>query len=137
MNWDTVYQKRIYEEGFLLAKRDTLLNKNTFPSLDDILQTGQNGVLLTIESPLHLACFSKPVTDETIEDSYTTMFISKIPEVPVTILHSQQITIYSDGTYSGALHVSEFRSQNRLTGLSAKLPIEYNYYSTLINAFPQ
>ena len=119
-----LYQKQIYEEGFLLVKRDPLLNSNTIFPLNDILRTDQNQVLLTIESPLYLACFSKPVTDKMFEDSYKTMFVSTNHEFPVVLLHPQQIYIYSDGTYSGNLDVSELRK--RFVGLSARLPIEYN-----------
>jgi hypothetical protein len=119
-----LYRTQIYEEGFLLVKRDSLLNSNTIFPLNDILQTDQNQALLTIESPLYLACFSKPVTNKMFEDSYRTMFVSTSHGFPIVLLHPQQITIYSDGTFSGIMDVSEIR--NRIMGLSARLPIEYN-----------
>ena len=42
------------------------------------------------------------------------------------MLFPQQISIYLDGTYSGILIVKEI--QNRITGLSAILPIEYKRF---------
>jgi len=44
---------------------------------------------------------------------------------PVLILLPQQIDIYTDETYSDILIINEIR--NRISGLSAMLPIEYTY----------
>ncbi|MDR0795458.1 MAG: carboxypeptidase-like regulatory domain-containing protein, partial [Tannerella sp.] len=79
-------------------------------------------VQVNIESPLYLACVSEPVTDRMIENTYNTIFGGNAT-FPVSILMPQQITIYSDGTYTGLMEVQEYR--NSIIGLSSVLPVEY------------
>jgi len=57
-----------------------------------------------------------------IENTYHTIYDWK-EQFPVLILDPQQIAVYSDGTFTGLLHIKELR--NSITGLSAMLPIEY------------
>ena len=90
----------------------------------DILLTEQERMMVSIDSPVYLGCFSNPVTSSIIKDSYNRMMGTKY-SFPVLILLPQQIDIYTDGTYSGILSINEIR--NRISGLSAMLPIEYTY----------
>ena len=126
-----LYRDKIHEEGFLLTKRDYILNRNTFFPLSDILQKEQDQVQVNIESPVYLACFSKPVTYKMIEKSDRTMFGSIEQDrllginkgFPVIMLFPQQFSIYPDGTYTETLIIQELR--NHISGLSAMLPVEY------------
>jgi len=129
-----LYRDQLHKEGFLLTKRDSLLNKNIyFPTSFDILQKDQDQVKINIESHLFLACFSKPVTDKMIDNSDKLMFKSNEKllgfdnkGIPVLLLLQQQFSIFPDGTYNGTLIIQEH--QNQISGLSAMVPIEYNYY---------
>jgi len=136
-----LYHQNIHEEGFLLVKLDTLTKSTTKTELKsgmistisidstkqttyiipltDILQKDQ---MLIDSLTLYLACFSKPVTEEMIENSYFSMFESD-ESFPVAMLPPQQFTVYPDGTYSGTLRLNMFR--NQIIGLSATTPLEY------------
>ena len=117
-----LYRDKTHEEGFLLVKWGS--NRDTDSSSVDILHIDQNRVLLNIDSTLYLACFSKPVTDKMIKNVDKTMF-GYYENFPVMMIYPQQLFIYPDGTYSGMLTIREVR--NRVSGLSAMLPIEYGY----------
>ena len=149
-----LYRQNIHEAGFLLVKLDmvtttTKTHENRYGHLvpveidstkqvavpvplTDILQKDQ----VLIDSPLYLGCFSKPVTEEMIENSYSTMFerLERIivgqhvkfqprDPFPIALLPPQQFTIYPDGTYSGILRLGMI--ENQILGLSATTPLEY------------
>lgn len=113
-----LYREHIHEEGFFLTKKDSLA---VFP-LKDILQAKQERVQVNIGSPLYLACISKPVTAQMIQNGHETVMLNA-PTVPVMILLPQQFIIYPDGPYSGLLKIQEYR--NSISGLSTTLPVEY------------
>jgi len=120
-----LYRKQIHEEGFLLAEKDSMqYRKILIPELKDILTENQEdeGITVNIVSPLYLACFSKPVTANTIQNSYS-LIINRLMTFPLLILLPQQLTIYPDGTYSGLLKIQEQRKT--ITGLASMLPVEY------------
>jgi len=117
-----LYREQIHEEGFILTTKDSVLYAKTAFPLKDILQADQEKVHVNIESPLLLACVSKPVTAQMIENTHNTIFDWN-ETFPILILNPQQITVYSDGTFTGVLCIEELR--NSITGLSAMLPIDY------------
>jgi len=120
-----LYRDKLHEEGFLLAKRDSLTKRNIyFPLSADILQKDQNSVQIVIDSPLFLACFSKPVTDKVIKNSERTMY-GWGEFFPVSLLFEQQFSIFPDGTYNGTLILHELEFRKQISGLSAMLPVEY------------
>ena len=80
----------------------------------------QHVVRTNIEEPHLLICLSKPAAE------LREMRMS----FPVMLgLSPQQFTVYSDGTYTGLLNIQEY--QNSITGLSAMLPVEYEYQKYL------
>ena len=117
-----LYRRKIHEDGFLLVERDSIQSRKSLFPLKDILQTNREQVLVNIETPLYLACLSRPVTDNMIKNTYNTLFGVGVSS-PVTLLMPQQFSIYSDGTYTGMLQLQEYR--NSITGLSSMLPFEY------------
>ena len=135
-----LYTQQLHENGFLLAISNKQRNLNAAIPITgvarveqqnlvpvpetDILQIEQERTMVSIDSPVYLGCFSNPVTSSIIKDSYNRMMGTKY-SFPVLILLPQQIDIYTDGTYSGILSINEIR--NRISGLSAMLPIEYAY----------
>jgi len=134
----SLYRKQIHEEGFLLLKKESV-NSKTPPTpvlLKDILQDDQEEVLVNIDEPLLLVCYSKPVTDQMIQNSYADIFVSSgtspigvniimgaSETFPVFELKPQQFMIYSDGTFKGSFRASERRGN--LFGLSSMVPTEY------------
>jgi len=117
-----LYQRKLNENGFLITKKDSVWYANTTFPLDNILQMEQDKVQLKIETPLLLACISRPVTDQMILNTWDTLF-GPNSFFPITILLPQHIYIYSDGTYSGMLKIQEYR--NSINGLKSRLPDDY------------
>ena len=117
-----LYQGQIHEEGFILAKKDsTVLDiKSSTSILKEILHADGDIVQVNIDFPLLLICYAEPVTDELLQGSY---WLTGKEALPVIELRPQQITVYSDGTYTGLLKVQE--SRNLITGLASILPVEY------------
>ena len=119
-----LYRKQIHKEGFFLAIKDSIINGQAVP-LKDILKSEQSMILVNIEVPLLLMCYSKPVTARMIKDSY--MVFMRDEKFPIVIeLLPQQFIIYPDGTYSGNLQTQVNRSY--IFGLSSILPVEYGNY---------
>jgi len=121
-----LYREQIREEGFWLIYRDSLMSGKIMPvTLHDILKTGQDTALLTIREPLLLICYGEP--NAGFQNRYRDIGIKDIitrgGKYPLVELPSQQITIFSDGSYKGLLEINEHR--NPMSGLSSKLPIEY------------
>jgi len=136
-----LYRKQIHEAGFLLLKKESL-NAKTTPLpvlLEDILETNHEVVLVDIDEPLSLICYSKAVTDQMIKNSYVDIFVSGATlqgssgnvsvnrststTFPVLELKPQQLLIYSDGTFKGMLKAYERRGN--FFGLSSMVPAEY------------
>ena len=142
-----LYQEQLHENGFFLAKEDltgqsglmtTALAQssilqgvvvasraNMIPltlAQAHILQRDEEAVRVNITQSIFLACISRPVTYEMFGNPNRTMF-NRRATFPIIKLLPSDIIIYSDGSYSGVLNISEFR--NSITGLRAGLPIEY------------
>jgi len=119
----SLYQNQVHKEGFLLVKKDSLKNGQITPvKTEELLQVDQNQFLLNISEPLYLACFSTPVTSRMLQNIDGTLYRGlgyTHGSFPVMQLLPQQITIFSDGTYSGLLKI------NPSIGLSSMLPVEY------------
>ena len=117
-----LYRNQILENGFIIVK-GYLPNGGEIEILssEDFLQMDQDKVQLNIDSSVYLMCFSKPITKENIK-----IYNELKTKTPIVMLFPQQISIYPDGTYSGTLTIKEI--QNRITGLSAILPIEYKRF---------
>jgi len=118
-----LYNQQLHEEGFLLFVNGDSIDKNRiYPvELDDILQMGEDEILLNIETPLLLICISEPVTAQMIEDDYKQIWAKNYPIVE---LMPQQLIIHSDGSYIGVLVTRNIRYL--IVGLSAILPLDYN-----------
>ena len=109
------------------AHFETISITNGYGVLKETLPTGQDITLVTIEDPLILICFAKPITNQMMQDIYK--HISNIrAEQPIVELLPQQVTIYSDGSYSGNLKITEY--QNSMFGLVSRLPFEYALMSS-------
>ena len=119
-----LFREQIHQEGFLLVNRDDLLEREkTSPVLlTDILQTGQDAAIVTIEEPILLICYATPISNASYLDSYRDIS-AKGSTFPILELPPQRIIIYSDGTYNGTLKMIERR--NSIFGLSATIPVEY------------
>ena len=117
-----LYRNQIRENGFVIVKGNLPSRGEIelIPS-EDILQIDQDQVQLNIDSSAYLICFSKPITKENPK-----IYNEIKAKTPIVMLFPQQISIYPDGTYSGTLIIKEI--QNRITGLSAILPIEYKRF---------
>ena len=119
-----LYRKELYENGFLLVEKDAARQTKTPFPLNDILQANQVYMDVNIETPLFLGCLSMPITGEMIRNTWDTLFDNRA-KFPITVLLPQQITVFSDGTYTGILETQEYR--NSLFGrLCAILPAEYD-----------
>ena len=92
--------------------------------LNDILQHNEDNVRLTIETPLLLVCYGKPIANNLIQYSFMA-FIIKDPLYPMVDLQPQQLTIYPDGSYAGQLEIREYPNSKSIFKLSSKLPVEY------------
>jgi len=125
-----LYREQIHEEGFLLVNRDSLRRgKPSLILLKDILQADQDMMLVNIKAPLFLMCYSKPVTNRMIQNlSYRDIWTGE-KRFPIVELRPQQITIYSDGTYTGVLKVQSRREY--IFGLSSMMPVEYGQTTEL------
>ena len=119
----SLYRGEANENGFLMIEKDHLHNESF--SYRDILQEDEGHVHLRIDSPLYLLCVSRPVTERMTANVNSLLFGWNMP-YPAVILLPQQLLIYSDGSYSGALRVEEHR--NSTIGLWAMLPMEYGNY---------
>jgi hypothetical protein len=117
-----LYRDQIHEEGFVLIEKDSVRHRKSAFILSDILKVHQAEIQMTIETPLYLACVSKPATDRMINNSYANIFRSGI-RYPILVLLPQEITVYSDGSYTGAMQVQEIN--HSVQGLSSKIPLEY------------
>ena len=116
----SLYKEKIEEDGFLISNAYSLKQRQKVP-LKDILQHEQDLALVSIENPLLLMCYAKPITNRIIQNSFRDL----IAGMPIVMeLLPQQIIIYSDGTYSGVLQIREI--QGYIFGLSAMLPVEFS-----------
>ena len=145
-----LYRDKIREEGFHLASIDSLKKGKESTILPkDILQVDHERVLLNIEEPLFLICYSKPVSYQMINSIYNVVFFNSYgTSFPILVLSPQQLTIFPDGTYSGLLKINEHQRREgnwktvesqsgsmhiyqkidmpkSILGLSSKLPVEY------------
>ena len=145
-----LYQEQLYESVFFLAKVDSMEQNILTPlsltqadsvrlrvpfdarrarenatiafSYSHILQRDAEAVRVNIEQPLFLASLSTPVTYAMFRDPNRTLFRSGAT-FPIIKLLPSNFIIYSDGSRSGVLNISEYR--NSVIGLRAKLPIGY------------
>ena len=116
-----LYQGKIHEEGFVLVNKDLVMKGKTSPVLPkDIIQAGQDKVLVTVREPLFLIGYERPFPEPTI--SYRDI-TAKGETYPVVELLPQQFVIYPDGTYQGTLKMIERR--NSIFGIVSKLPVDY------------
>ena len=115
-----LYRKQILEEGFNLVTKQVFLPV----PLENILQVEPDVVQLNIEEPLMLFCYSQSITDQMIRDTYHTWLNrSEASAIPIQELLPTQITVYSDGTYSGTLHTRVVNQY--MNGLLSMVPVEY------------
>ena len=117
-----LYREQIYENGFLLAKSDSVLYAQTPFPLKEILHKDSETTQVYIQYPLLLACLSKPVTNRMIKNTYNTIY-ERNNTFPIMTLLPQSFIIYPDGSYSGLLKMHVYR--NPITVLKSMLPVEY------------
>ena len=128
-----LYVGDIHKEGFLLIyaepPKDLVLGGDTlkankkreFVILEDMLQADQDMVRVNIEELLLLVCYAEPITTKMIQNSNWRNILRG--NETLVELRPQQISVYSDGTYSGLLTISEINGS--ISGLSSKVPVEY------------
>ena len=134
-----LYQERLYENGFLLAKGesmnrliplsltqadsirmmpfDAVSPATTFPySL--ILQRDTEAVRINIEQTFLLGFIPRPITYAMFRAPG-----SILEAFPFVRLLPANFIIYSDGSYSGILRLNDYR--NMVIGLRTRLPMEF------------
>ena len=129
-----LYKQQIHEEGFLLMNKALFVSGITNPvNLQSIMQPG-HAVQISIRAPLILICYGNPINNQIIRKSFDDI-IQLNKKYPMVDIMPQQITIYSDGSYSGLLEVQEYSES--LFGLSKILPVEYAMEYAMISTFSQ
>jgi len=119
-----LYKEQINEEGFVLTSMS-----GQIVNLENILQREEDKIIVNIKNPLYLMCYSKPVTARMLEKIY--YFNSGTNAKKIAVLFPQQLTIYSDGTYSGILDIQE--QVGSIFGLAAMVPVENKDFSSKNN----
>ena len=142
-----LYQEQLYESGFLLTKEDPMEQNRLIPlsltqadsirmrvpfdanrraeetfSYNHILQRDMGAVQANIEQPLLLGLISTPITYDMFREPDRILF-GRHETFPLIRLFPSSFIIYSDGSYSGVLDLSEYR--NSVIGLRRRLPIEF------------
>ena len=138
-----LYREQLYESGFLVAQVDGLtpllpteadahrMGLSFSPaeravatfSYGNLLQREEDGVQVHIRQPIFVGFISRPVTRAMFNDPLETFFLRSATFPLIRILPTSNITIYSDGSYSGLLHIVEYR--NTVVGLRTRVPLEF------------
>jgi len=87
-----------------------------------ILQRNEEAVRVNITESIFSGFFSRPITNQMFEHPHFELLRNRA-RFPLIRLLPLDITIFSDGSYSGVLNIHEYRGS--ITGLRAILPIEY------------
>lgn len=103
------------------ARRVTTERESPF-SYQTILQRDEEGTRFILQQSAFLGFLSTPVTFIMFEDPHTILF-RRGATFPLIRIMPTNVIIYADGSYSGRLHIIEYR--DTVFGIRARLPIEY------------